>query len=266
MHASSNHHGPRPDEVTAQQHPSAGSLRVLTRHSPVNGSQRERHRGQRAAWLRAAVLGADDGIVSLASIMIGVIAAGASRGTVLTAAAAAIVAGAMSMAAGEYVSVSSQRDTERADLDLERRELAENPEAETRELAGIYRSRGLGPDLAAAVAVALTRTDALAAHARDELGLDEAMLARPVQAALSSAASFTAGAALPIVAMLVTPVGVLIPAVIATALGALVLLGVAGARAGGAPMWRAAVRVGLGGGFAMAVTAAVGRMVGHGGI
>ena len=238
----------------------------MTMRLGVFGSQRERHRGQRAAWLRAAVLGADDGIVSLGSIMIGVIAAGASRGTVLTAAAAAIVAGAMSMAAGEYVSVSSQRDTERADLDLERRELAENPDAEARELSGIYRARGLEPDLATTVAVALTKTGALAAHARDELGLDQAMLARPVQAALSSAASFTAGAALPIVAMLVAPAGVLIPGVIATALGALVLLGVAGARAGGAPMWRAAVRVGLGGGFAMAVTAAVGRLVGHGGI
>ena len=233
---------------------------------PVRQSLRGRHRGQRAAWLRAAVLGADDGIVSLASIMIGVIAAGASRGTILTAAAAAIVAGAMSMAAGEYVSVSSQRDTERADLALERRELAANPDAETRELAAIYRSRGLASDLADAVAVGLSKSDALAAHARDELGLDESMLARPVQAAVSSAASFTAGAALPIVAMLVAPASVLIPAVIATALGALVLLGVAGAKAGGAPMLRAAVRVGLGGGFAIAVTAAVGRLVGHGGL
>ncbi|MEA2681777.1 MAG: vacuolar iron transporter family protein [Chloroflexota bacterium] len=228
-------------------------------------ARKERHRGRRAAWLRASVLGADDGIVSLASIMIGVIAAGAPRATILTAAAAAIVAGAMSMAAGEYVSVSSQRDTEQADLDLERRELAENPDAEARELAAIYRTRGLSADLAEKVAVALTRTDALATHARDELGLDETMLARPVQAAFSSAASFTVGAALPIVAMLLAPTTVLIPAVVATALGALVLLGIAGARAGGAPPFRAAVRVGLGGGFAMAVTAAVGRLVGHGG-
>ena len=197
--------------------------------------------------------------------MIGVIAAGASRGTTLTAAAAALVAGAMSMAAGEYVSVSSQRDTERADLGLERRELAEDPDAEVRELAAIYRSRGLPASLADQVAVALTETDALAAHARDELGLDERMLARPIQAASSSAASFTAGAALPIVAMLVAPAAVLIPAVIFTALSSLVLLGLAGAQAGGAPMLRAAARVGLGGGFAMAVTAAVGRVVGHGG-
>lgn len=211
------------------------------------------------------MLGADDGIVSLASIMIGMIAAGASRGTTLTAAAAALVAGAMSMAAGEYVSVSSQRDTERADLGVEQRELAESPAAEIRELSAIYRSRGLRGPLADEVALALTRTDALGAHARDELGLDPTMLARPIQAAWSSAASFTAGAALPIVAMLVAPASVLISAVIATALGALVLLGLAGARAGGAPMARAAIRVGLGGGFAMAVTAAVGRLVGHGG-
>ena len=227
--------------------------------------RRERHRGRRAAWLRAAVLGADDGIVSLASIAIGVIAAGASRSTTLTAAAAALVAGAMSMAAGEYVSVSSQRDTERADLGLERRELAEDPDAEVRELAAIYRHRGLRTTLADEVAAALTARDALAAHARDELGLDESMLARPVQAAFSSAASFTAGAALPILAMLVAPASVLIPAVIVTALVSLVLLGVAGAQAGGAPILRAAARVGLGGGFAMATTAAVGRLVGHGG-
>ncbi|MHB8507709.1 MAG: VIT1/CCC1 transporter family protein [Candidatus Dormibacteria bacterium] len=227
---------------------------------------RERHRGQRAGWLRASVLGADDGIVSVASLMIGVIAAGASRGTILTAAAAALVAGAMSMAAGEYVSVSSQRDTERADLGQERRELAADPAGEQRELAAIYRSRGLPDELAEEVAAELTKGDALGAHARDELGLDETMLARPLQAALSSAASFTVGAILPIIAMLVAPGRYLIPAVIVTALFALVLLGVAGARAGGAPVVRAAVRVGFGGGFAMAVTAAVGRVVGHSGL
>jgi VIT1/CCC1 family predicted Fe2+/Mn2+ transporter len=227
---------------------------------------RERHRGQRAAWLRAVVLGADDGIVSVASLMIGVIAAGASRGTILTAAVAALVAGAMSMAAGEYVSVSSQRDTERADLGQERRELAADPAGERRELATIYRSRGLPDDLADEVATALTERDALGAHARDELGLDETMLARPIQAALSSAASFTVGAILPVLAMLVAPSTLLIPSVIVTALLALVLLGIAGAHAGGAPVVRAAVRVGLGGGFAMAVTAAVGRLVGHAGL
>jgi VIT1/CCC1 family predicted Fe2+/Mn2+ transporter len=227
---------------------------------------RERHRGKRAAWLRAAVLGADDGIVSVASIMIGVIASGASRGTVFIAAAAALVAGAMSMAAGEYVSVSSQRDTERADLALERRELASDPEGEARELAAIYRSRGLPDDLPDQVASALTKRGALAAHARDELGLDVTRLARPVQAAVSSAASFTIGAILPILAMLVAPIALLIPSVVTTALVALVLLGVAGARAGGAPVVRAAVRVALGGGFAMGVTAAVGRLVGHAGL
>ena len=257
---------PLPPRAIADLSPEAVAARQARVAGPPFVSRAaEKHRGRRAAWLRAAVLGADDGIVSLASLLVGVVAAGASRGTVLTAATAAIVAGAMSMAAGEYVSVSSQRDTERADLALERRELANNPAAETLELAAIYRSRGLANDLAAAVATALTENDALAAHARDELGLDETMLARPVQAAVSSAASFTAGAALPLMAMIVAPALFLIPAVIATALGALVVLGLAGARAGGAPMLRAAVRVGLGGGFAMAVTAAVGRLVGHGG-
>ena len=227
---------------------------------------KERHRGQRAGWLRASVLGADDGIVSVASLMIGVIASGASRGAVLTAAAAALVAGAMAMAAGEYVSVSSQRDTERADLGQERRELAADRAGEERELASIYRSRGLSDDLSNAVAIELMKSDALGAHARDELGFHETMMARPIQAALSSAASFTGGAILPILAMLVAPSTLRIPAIVVTALLALVLLGVAGARAGGARVLRAAVRVGLGGGFAMAMTAAVGRVVGHAGL
>ncbi|GAC1652883.1 MAG: VIT family protein [Candidatus Dormibacteraceae bacterium] len=223
---------------------------------------RERHRGQRAGWLRAAVLGADDGIVSVASVAIGVIASGASTKAVLTAGAAALVAGAMSMAAGEYVSVSSQRDTERADLDQERGELAANPEQEKRELAEIYVNRGLSNELAAQVAESLMRADALGAHARDELGHDVDTLARPVQAALSSAASFTVGGVLPIIAFLVVPSTVRTVAVIVSALLALVVLGVAGARAGGAPMLRAAVRVGVGGGIAMAVTAGIGRLVG----
>ena len=229
-------------------------------------ANREKHRGQRAAWLRAAVLGADDGIVSVASLMIGVIASGASRGTILTAAAAALVAGAGSMAAGEYVSVSSQRDTERADLAQEERELKDDPAGERHELEAIYRARGLPDDLAREVTEALMKKDALGAHARDELGLDEDLLARPIQAALSSAASFVVGAILPVIAMLVAPASILIPAVIGTALVALVLLGVAGARAGGAPALPAAIRVGVGGGFAMAVTAAVGRLVGHAGL
>jgi len=212
------------------------------------------------------VLGADDGIVSLAALMIGVIAAGGSRAAVLTAAAAALVAGAGSMAAGEYVSVSSQRDTERADLALERHELQVDPEGEQGELTQIYQRRGLTRELASQVATALMKSDAVGAHARDELGVDQDQLARPVQAALSSATSFTVGAILPIIALLVAPQPARTIAVIVSALLALVLLGIAGARAGGAPPLRAAFRVGLGGGFAMAVTAGVGRLVGGAGL
>jgi VIT1/CCC1 family predicted Fe2+/Mn2+ transporter len=226
---------------------------------------RVRHRVQRAGWLRAAVLGANDGIVSVASVAIGVIASGASTSFVLTAAIAALVAGAMAMAAGEYVSVSSQRDTERADLDQERAELREHPEGEKQELAAIYVNRGLTAELAAKVADALMASDALGAHARDELGL-AAILARPVQAAVYSALSFTTGAALPIVAFLLVPNGARTAAVVVSALLALVALGVAGARTGGAPILRAAVRVCVGGGLAMAVTAGVGHLVGGIGI
>ncbi|MHB8589435.1 MAG: VIT1/CCC1 transporter family protein [Candidatus Dormibacteraceae bacterium] len=220
-----------------------------------------RHRSQRAGWLRAAVLGANDGIVSVASVAIGVIASGASTSFVLTAAIAALVAGAMAMAAGEYVSVSSQRDTERADLDQERVELQARPEAEKQELAAIYINRGLSTHLANEVAEALTASDALGAHARDELGL-AAILARPVQAAVYSALSFTAGALLPILACVLIPNGSRTLAVVVSALLALVALGIAGARAGGASMLPAAVRVGVGGGMAMVVTAAVGHLVG----
>jgi vacuolar iron transporter family protein len=220
-----------------------------------------RHRGQRVGWLRAAVLGANDGIVSVASVAIGVIASGAPTSFVLTAAVAALVAGAMAMAAGEYVSVSSQRDAERADLDQERDELKAHPEGERRELAAIYVGRGLPPALADKVAVALMASDALGAHARDELGF-ATILARPVQAALYSAVSFTAGALLPILAFLLVPSSARTVAVVVSALAALVILGVAGARAGGAPMLRAAIRVGVGGGLAMAITAGVGRLVG----
>lgn len=220
-----------------------------------------RHRGQRAGWLRAAVLGANDGIVSVASVAIGVIASGAPTSFVFTAAVAALVAGAMAMAAGEYVSVSSQRDVEQADLDLEQRELQAHPEGEVQELAAIYVNRGLPTELADRVAAALTASDALGAHARDELGL-AAIRARPVQAALYSAVSFTAGGLLPIVAFLLVPTSVRTLAVVASALFALATLGVAGARAGGAPLLRAAVRVTVGGGFAMAITAGVGRLVG----
>ena len=222
---------------------------------------RIRHRGQRAGWLRAAVLGANDGIVSVASVALGVIAAGASTSFVLTAALAALVAGAMAMAAGEYVSVSSQRDTERADLNQERGELREHPQAEKQELAAIYVKRGLPAELADKVADALMASDALGAHARDELGL-AGILARPVQAAVYSALSFTAGAVLPIVAFLLVPTAARTASVVVSALLALVMLGIAGARAGGAPMLRAAIRVSIGGGLAMAVTAGVGRLVG----
>jgi len=207
------------------------------------------------------VLGANDGIVSVASVAIGVIAAGASTSFVLTAAIAAWIAGAMAMAAGEYVSVSSQRDVERADLDQERLELKTHPESEKQELAAIYVKRGVPAELAAKVAEALTASDALGAHARDELGM-AAILARPVQAAVYSALSFTAGAVLPIVAFLLVPDPARTLAVVASALLALVALGIAGAVAGGAPILRAAVRVGVGGGLAMAVTAAVGHLVG----
>ncbi|GAC1470841.1 MAG: VIT family protein [Candidatus Dormibacteraceae bacterium] len=197
----------------------------------------------------------------MASVAIGVIASGAPTSFVLTAAIAALVAGAMAMAAGEYVSVSSQRDTERADLNQERGELQAHPEGEKQELAAIYVNRGLSSDLAGKVAAALMASDALGAHARDELGL-AATLARPVQAAIYSALSFTAGASLPILASVVVPNGARTLAVVVSALVALVALGIAGARAGGAPMLRAAIRVGVGGGLAMAVTAAVGRLVG----
>jgi len=222
---------------------------------------RVRHKSQRAGWLRAAVLGANDGIVSVASVAIGVIAAGASTKYVLTAAVAALVAGAMAMAAGEYVSVSSQRDVERADLDQERGELKAHPEGEKQELAAIYVQRGLPMELARKVADALTASDALAAHARDELGM-AAIMARPVQAAIYSALSFTTGALLPIIAFLLVPTSARTVAVVVSALIALAALGIAGARTGGAPMLPAALRVGVGGGLAMAVTAAVGHLVG----
>ena len=223
---------------------------------------REPHRGERSGWLRAAVLGADDGIVSVASIAIGVIATGASSTAVFAAALAALVAGAMSMAAGEFVSVSSQRDTELGDLAQERDELAHDPRGETRELAGIYRQRGLPAELADEVAAALMATDSLAAHARDELGLSETTRPRPMQAALSSAASFVLGGALPLIALAVAPTAGAIPTVIVSAITALGLLGAAGAKAGGAPMGRAALRVGIGGTLAIAVTALVGHLFG----
>ena len=222
----------------------------------------ERHRTERIGWLRAAVLGANDGIVSTASLMIGVAAANAGRSELLVAGVAGLVAGAMSMAAGEYVSVSTQSDTKQADLARERTELAAQPEAEHRKLASIYAARGLTPELSRQVAEQLMAHDALGAHARDELGVSSAASARPVQAALTSAASFTVGAALPLVTTLAAPQSLLVPLMAGTSLLFLTALGALAARAGGAPVFKAAVRVAFWGTLAMAVTAGVGKLVG----
>jgi len=222
----------------------------------------EDHRTERIGWLRAAVLGANDGIVSTASLVVGVAAAEAARGAVLTAGVAGLVAGAMSMAAGEYVSVSSQADTEKADLARERRELATEPEAELRELAGIYEKRGLEAGLARQVAEQLTARDALGAHARDELGISEVLSARPVQAAFASAGTFAVGAVLPLLVAALAPAGAVIPLVSGASLGFLALLGGLAARTGGAPVLAGTVRVTFWGALAMALTAAVGALFG----
>jgi VIT1/CCC1 family predicted Fe2+/Mn2+ transporter len=223
---------------------------------------RERHRSKRVGWLRAAVLGANDGIVSTASLLVGVAAADASQASLLTAGIAGAVAGAMSMAAGEYVSVSSQADAEQADLARERRELETDDAGERRELTGIYMGRGLSPDLAKSVADELMAHDALAAHARDELGITELSIPRPLQAAAASAASFACGALLPlVVAALVTVQSVLV-AVPATALVFLAGLGGLAARAGGAPVVVGALRVTFWGALAMAATAGIGELFG----
>ena len=223
---------------------------------------RELHRTHRIGWLRAAVLGANDGIVSTASLILGVAAAGVDSKGILVAGTAGLVAGAMSMAAGEYVSVSSQADTERADLDRERRELASSPALETAELTAIYVERGLQPDLASKVASQLMEHDALAAHARDELGISEALAARPVQAALSSAGTFAIGAALPLALVMLFPVSALLFAVSGGSMLFLALLGSLAARAGGAPVLTAASRVTFWGALAMALTAGVGALFG----
>lgn len=225
-------------------------------------SHRERHRSERIGWLRASVLGANDGIVSTASLVLGVAAAAASRADVLVAGVAGLVAGALSMAAGEYVSVSSQADTERADLTRERHELATEPQAEEDELTGIYVRRGLEPDLARTVARQLTAKGALAAHARDELGLTEELAARPLQAALASAATFAVGAGVPIVTILAAPATALVPAVSVVSLLCLVVLGAVAARVGGAPTLTGAARVTIWGVLAMVATAAVGWLFG----
>lgn len=218
------------------------------------------HRSHRAGWLRAAVLGANDGIVSVAGVVVGIAAASASHETVLATGVAATVAGAFSMAAGEYVSVKSQADTEAADLDIERRELREDPQAELEELAAIYRQRGLEPELARTVAEQLTCHDALAAHARDELGITEELRARPVQAAMSSAAAFCAGAALPVLAALLAPRAYVEVVVSAATVAGLLISGAAAAKLGGAPVLRGALRVGFWGVLAMVAASAVGRL------
>ena len=222
----------------------------------------ELHSISRVGWLRASVLGANDGIVSTASLIAGVAAAGAGRPEVLIAGVAALVAGAMSMAAGEYVSVSSQADTERADLKRERLELATRPDLEREELAAIYRKRGLDTGLAINVADQLMAGDPLAAHARDELGISEATTARPVQAALASALAFTAGGAAPLLVVLFAPPDRIIAVVVIVSIICLAGLGVLGARAGGAPVPRSVMRVCFWGMFAMALTAGIGKMFG----
>lgn len=225
-------------------------------------TQRERHLVSRIGWLRAAVLGANDGIVSTACLIIGVAAAAGKPADILAAGAAGLVAGAMSMATGEYVSVSSQSDTERADLARERSELANDIEAEVRELAGIYVKRGVDPTIADSVARQLMAKDALAAHAHDELGISEMTTARPIQAALTSAATFTAGAALPLAIVIFAPHARLVAIEAVASLLFLAGLGAIGARAGSAPIGKATARVTFWGALAMALTAGVGLLVG----
>lgn len=222
----------------------------------------ENHLIGRIGWLRAAVLGANDGIVSTASLIVGVAAAAAKQNDVLIAGVAGLAAGAMSMAAGEYVSVSSQSDTEQADLARERKELRQSPASELDELAQIYVKRGVDSGLAREVAQQLMAKDALAAHARDELGISDINTARPVQAALTSAASFSVGAAMPLLMVVVSPTGILIPIVSAASLCFLALLGAIGAKAGGASVLRATGRVTFWGALAMALTAGIGKLFG----
>ncbi|HSF05240.1 MAG TPA: VIT family protein [Methylomirabilota bacterium] len=223
---------------------------------------RERHRTERIGWLRAAVLGANDGIVSTASLVVGVAAAHATGHDILVAGVAGLVAGAMSMAAGEYVSVSSQSDTEQADLARERKELRADQSAELAELTAIYVKRGLEPSLAKQVAEQFTAHDALAAHARDELGISDSLSARPVQAALASAGTFAVGAAMPLLTMVITPGAYLIPFVAGSSLMFLAILGGLAAFAGGASPTRGAARVTFWGALAMALTAGVGALFG----
>lgn len=230
----------------------------MSRHS----RHPELHRSERVGWLRAAVLGANDGIVSVAGLVVGVAASGASAATILATGVAGTVAGAMSMAAGEYVSVQTQADTEDADLAMEKRELHEDPHSELEELAAIYRHRGLDPVLARQVAEQLTAHDALGAHARDELGITNTLRARPLQAALASAGAFTCGAALPVLTSLLTPVDHVAVITTGSTLLGLCLTGAMAARAGGAPPVRGAIRVMFWGALAMAAATGVGRLFG----
>jgi VIT1/CCC1 family predicted Fe2+/Mn2+ transporter len=222
----------------------------------------EKHKTHRTGWLRAAVLGANDGIVSTASLVLGVAATGAGTQSILVAGVASLVAGAMSMAAGEYVSVSSQADTENADLAREKAELAENPKQEHAELTAIYINRGLDENLASTVATQLMAHDAIAAHARDELGISDTLAARPVQAALASAATFAAGALLPLLVVLLLPASALMWYVAGSSLFFLALLGVIAAKAGGAPLLVSTARVTFWGALAMGLTAGVGALFG----
>jgi len=224
--------------------------------------QREQHRSRRIGWLRASVLGANDGIVSTASFIVGVAAAEATRHEILVAGVAGLVAGALSMAAGEYVSVSSQADTEQADLNLERTELATQPQAEEDELTGIYVGRGLEPQLARTVARQLMAKDALTAHARDELGLTDELAARPLQAALASAATFAVGAGVPVLTIVLAPLHTLTAVVSIVSLLCLIVLGALAARVGGAPAVVGAARVAFWGALAMGATAGVGKLFG----
>jgi len=230
----------------------------------VTAATIERHRSQRSGWLRAAVLGADDGLVSTAALLIGVAASGASRNSILTAGVAALSAGAMAMAIGEWVSVSAQADTERADRARERSELAQDPEAELRELTSLYQARGLPPELAAQVAASLHASDPLGAHLRDELGHTPSTAAKPFQAAAASAASFAVGAAIPLLTAAIGPAGSRMAVIAAITLAALCALGALGALLGGARRLRATLRVGAGGAVAMAVTYGIGFLFGAG--
>ena len=229
---------------------------------PQSHRHRERHFVNRIGWIRAAVLGANDGIVSTASLIVGVAAAGATKANIIIAGVAGLVGGAMSMAAGEYVSVSSQSDAENADLAREKAELKTDPRFELQELTNIYVARGLERELAAQVAKQLMANDALGAHARDELGISEATTAKPIQAAMASAASFTVGALLPMLTVALTPVGSVIPVMFASALVFLAILGAVGARTGGAPIWWPVIRVVFWGAVALAVTAGIGALFG----